>query len=88
MNWKKQKRGLPRSPGNKSATPFSLLPFEFSPLFLFFSECQASKSEVQQLKLGLESEMNIRQNRDLQLNELEQTLAKESQRATDLKVVY
>jgi len=31
------------------------------------------------------SEMNMRQNRDLQLNELEQTLAKESQRATDLK---
>ena len=38
------------------------------------------------MKLKLESEMNMRQNRDLQLNELEQTLAKESQRATDLKV--
>ena len=30
--------------------------------------------------------MDMRQNRDLQLNELEQTLAKESQRAADLKV--
>ena len=55
--------------------------------FLYCSECQASQTEIEQLKLKLESEMNMRQNRDHQLNELEQTLAKESQRATDLKVV-
>ena len=54
--------------------------------FFCCSECQTSQTEIEQLKLKLESEMNMRQNRDLQLNELEQTLARESQRATDLKV--
>lgn len=61
--------------------------YEIRMSFLYCSECQASQTEIEQLKLKLESEMNMRQNRDHQLNELEQTLAKESQRATDLKVV-
>ena len=54
--------------------------------FLRCSQCEENAAEIEQLKSKLESEMDMRQNRDLQLNELEQTLAKESQRAADLKV--
>ena len=56
--------------------------------FFRFRQCEDNATEIAELKTKLESEMDMRQNRDLQLNELEQTLAKESQRATDLKVVF
>lgn len=42
--------------------------------------------EVNQLKSRLELETETRQNREMQIAELEQTLEKESERASDLKV--
>ena len=47
---------------------------------------QEKLEELTRLRAKLELEMEARTNREMQIVELEQTLAKESERAADLKV--
>ena len=52
----------------------------------FFRQLQQTEEELNQLKVQHKLEVEAKENRELQLTELEQTLAKETERSMDLKV--
>ena len=53
----------------------------------FFRQLQQTEEELNQLKVQHKLEVEAKENRELQLTELEQTLAKETERSMDLKVL-
>ena len=55
-------------------------------ILLFFRQLQQTEEELNQLKVQHKLEVEAKENRELQLTELEQTLAKETERSMDLKV--
>ena len=55
-------------------------------IFIYYRQCSETQEELNQIKIKLQAETEAKENRELQLSELEQTLNKESERSTDLKV--
>ena len=56
--------------------------------YWYFRQCCETQEELNQIKIKLQTETEARENRELQLSELEQTLNKETERSTDLKVYW